>query len=90
MGLKLVYVYRAEFAIQKDFVFLLYLYRVRLYNTNTAQYESDGKREITNIDGNGVTVDSAFVTTIDLNDHELHFAVIDECNVAQQANFLFS
>ena len=62
-------------------------YRVRLYNTNTSQYEADGAREISSIVSTTIVVDSAFVTTINPTIHELHFAERDDCNVEQQGLF---
>lgn len=64
-------------------------YFVRLYNIETCSYEQfggvDEVRQISDINGDEITVDSAFETTIDPSKHVVRFADYDETNQAQKA-----
>lgn len=64
-------------------------YFVRLYNKNTCAYETFGGveeiRQIVGIDGDEITFDSNFETTIDPNIHIVRFADYDETVQAQKA-----
>jgi hypothetical protein len=62
---------------------------VILFNTATNSFESDERRRIINKDGDVVSLDSDFTTTITTN-HALRIPNINECSANQVINFYFN
>lgn len=59
-------------------------YYVRLYNTQTCQFETDTPREIVAISGDNITVDTDWTTTLLPNVHVIRFADYDDVSQSQK------